>query len=32
MELIDPETEAQFGNALLRLRDAGAEVVEIDLG
>ncbi|MCI3240025.1 MULTISPECIES: amidase family protein [Streptomyces] len=32
MELIDPETEAQFENALLRLRDAGAEVVEIDLG
>ncbi|MGP4016248.1 amidase family protein [Saccharopolyspora sp. 5N708] len=32
MELIDPETESHFKNALLRLRDAGAEVVEIDLG
>ncbi|GHH82820.1 indoleacetamide hydrolase [Streptomyces sulfonofaciens] len=32
MELIDPETEAHFRNALRRLRDAGAEVVEIDLG
>ncbi|MEV7992614.1 amidase family protein [Streptomyces sp. NPDC086077] len=32
MELIDPETEAHFENALLRLQDAGAEVVEIDLG
>ncbi|WP_330243191.1 MULTISPECIES: amidase family protein [unclassified Streptomyces] len=32
MELIDPETEAHFKDALLRLQDAGAEVVEIDLG
>ncbi|MGW2463131.1 amidase family protein [Streptomyces sp. NPDC001761] len=32
MELIDPETEKHFDDALLRLRDAGAEVVEIDLG
>jgi mandelamide amidase len=32
MESIDPETEAHFKNALLRLRDTGADVVEIDLG
>jgi mandelamide amidase len=32
MELIDPETEAQFKDALLRVQDAGAEVTEIDLG
>ncbi|MFE0455159.1 amidase family protein [Streptomyces sp. NPDC058914] len=32
MELINPETEAHFENALLRLQDAGAEVVEVDLG
>jgi mandelamide amidase len=32
MDLIDPETEAHFKNALRRLQDAGAEVVEIDLG
>jgi indoleacetamide hydrolase len=32
LELIDPETEAHFHAAVLRLRDAGAEVVEIDLG
>lgn len=32
MESIDPETERHFKDALLRLRDAGAEVAEIDLG
>jgi Asp-tRNA(Asn)/Glu-tRNA(Gln) amidotransferase A subunit family amidase len=32
LELVDPETEAQFREALRRLRDAGAEVAEIDLG
>jgi indoleacetamide hydrolase len=32
MESIGPETEAHFKDALLRLRDAGADVVEIDLG
>ncbi|MEV0069354.1 amidase family protein [Amycolatopsis sp. NPDC050768] len=32
LRLIDPETEAQFTSALHRLRDAGAEVREIDLG
>jgi mandelamide amidase len=32
MDLIDPETEARFTDALLRLQDAGAEVAEIDLG
>jgi Asp-tRNA(Asn)/Glu-tRNA(Gln) amidotransferase A subunit family amidase len=32
MELIEPEVEAHFKNSLRRLRDAGAEVVEIDLG
>jgi mandelamide amidase len=32
MELLDPETEAVFSDALLRLKEAGAEVVEIDLG
>ncbi|WP_439382082.1 amidase family protein [Amycolatopsis lexingtonensis] len=32
LELVDPETENQFREALLRLRDAGAEVAEIDLG
>lgn len=32
LDPIESETEAQFNNALQRLRDAGAEVVEIDLG
>lgn len=32
MELIDPDIEKHFQSALLRLQDAGAEVVEIDLG
>ncbi|MGK3207834.1 amidase family protein [Amycolatopsis sp. MEPSY49] len=32
LELVDPETEARFREALRRLRDAGAEVAEIDLG
>ncbi|SCL27387.1 mandelamide amidase [Micromonospora rhizosphaerae] len=30
--LVDPEIESQFVTALHRLRDAGAEVLEIDLG
>ncbi|TDW84308.1 mandelamide amidase [Kribbella pratensis] len=30
--LIESETEAHFRNTLQRMRDAGAEVVEIDLG
>ncbi|MDF3156115.1 amidase family protein [Mesorhizobium sp. XAP10] len=29
---VDPEVEAQFRNTLLRLAEAGAEIVEIDLG
>jgi mandelamide amidase len=32
LELIDPDTEAHFEDAVQRLRDAGAEVVEVDLG
>ncbi|VVJ22612.1 Amidase [Amycolatopsis camponoti] len=32
LELVDPETESSFREALRRLRDAGAEVAEIDLG
>jgi mandelamide amidase len=32
LDPIEAETEAQFRNTLQRLRDAGAEVVEIDLG
>ncbi|MFD8197262.1 amidase family protein [Streptomyces wuyuanensis] len=32
MELIDVDIEKHFKSALLRLQDAGAEVVEIDLG
>ena len=32
LELIEPEIEAQFTSALERLRDAGAEVLEVDLG
>jgi mandelamide amidase len=32
LEPIDPETAAHFEDALVHLRDAGAEVVEIDLG
>jgi mandelamide amidase len=32
MQVIDPETAAHFTAALERLRDAGAEIVEIDLG
>jgi Asp-tRNA(Asn)/Glu-tRNA(Gln) amidotransferase A subunit family amidase len=31
-QLLDPETDAHFRDALARLRDAGADVVEIDLG
>ncbi|HEY4031648.1 MAG TPA: amidase family protein [Caulobacteraceae bacterium] len=29
---IDPEVEVQFRNTLLRLADAGADIIEIDLG
>jgi len=32
LELIDPEVDVRFKGALARLRDAGAEVVEVDLG
>ncbi len=32
LELVDPETETHFKDALQRLRDAGAEITEIDLG
>lgn len=32
LELVDPEVEAQFKDAVYRLRDAGAEIVEVDLG
>ncbi|WP_223148803.1 amidase family protein [Aeromicrobium ginsengisoli] len=32
LDLVDAETMAQFEDALLRLRDAGAEVEEVDLG
>lgn len=32
LELVDPETEIYFKEALRHLRDAGAEVAEIDLG
>ncbi|MDH6522019.1 Asp-tRNA(Asn)/Glu-tRNA(Gln) amidotransferase A subunit family amidase [Streptomyces sp. SAI-135] len=32
MRVIDPETAAHFTAALQRLRDAGADIVEIDLG
>jgi mandelamide amidase len=32
LDLVDPEVEARFREALRRLREAGAEVVEVDLG
>lgn len=32
LELVDPETEARFNDAVEQLRDAGAEVAEVDLG
>lgn len=32
LRVIDPEVEAHFTQSLERLRDAGAEIVEIDLG
>ena len=32
LELVDPEVERQFHETVARLRDAGAEVVEVDLG
>jgi mandelamide amidase len=32
LDLVDPEVEARFREVVRRLRDAGAEVVEVDLG
>jgi mandelamide amidase len=32
LSLVDPEVEAKFRSTLVRLADAGAEIVEIDLG
>ncbi|WP_045837717.1 amidase family protein [Hyphomicrobium sp. 99] len=32
LELVDPEVEARFRDVVRRLREAGAEVVEVDLG
>lgn len=32
LDLVEPEIEAHFRDTLRRLRDAGAEVVEVDLG
>jgi Asp-tRNA(Asn)/Glu-tRNA(Gln) amidotransferase A subunit family amidase len=32
LELVDAEVEARFRDVVLRLREAGAEVVEVDLG
>lgn len=32
LELVDPEVEAQFKDTIYRLREAGAEIVEVDLG
>ncbi|MGX9432435.1 MULTISPECIES: amidase family protein [Bradyrhizobium] len=32
LDLVDPEIEARFREVVRRLRDAGAEVVEVDLG
>ena len=32
LDLIDPEVEARFRDVVRRLREAGAEVVEVDLG
>lgn len=32
LELVDPEVQAQFVNTVYRLREAGAEIVEVDLG
>jgi mandelamide amidase len=32
LDVVEPEVEAQFKEAMDRLRDAGAEVVEVDLG
>jgi indoleacetamide hydrolase len=32
LDLLDPEVEALFKDTLRRLRDAGAEVIEVDLG
>ena len=32
LELVDPDVEAQFKDTIYRLREAGAEIVEVDLG
>ena len=32
LNLVDPEVEARFRSTLVRLADAGAEIIEIDLG
>lgn len=32
LELVDPEVEAQFKETVYRLRSAGAEIIEVDLG
>ncbi|HET6389352.1 amidase family protein [Hyphomicrobium sp.] len=32
LDLVDPEVEARFRDVVRQLRDAGAEVVEVDLG
>jgi mandelamide amidase len=32
LDLVDPEVEGRFNNVIHRLRDAGAEIVEIDFG
>jgi indoleacetamide hydrolase len=32
LDLVDPEVEARFRDVVRRLREAGAEVVEVDLG
>lgn len=32
LELVDPEVEAQFKDAIYRLREAGAEIIEVGLG
>jgi indoleacetamide hydrolase len=32
LDLVEPEVEAHFNDTLRRLRDAGAEITEIDLG
>jgi len=32
LDLVDPEVEAPFRDVVRRLREAGAEIVEVDLG